>query len=307
MDDRNRLIPCLIPPRHDFLCATVVEGLDQLGYAACCTELTNNARRDFLLTASSIVSTCQQAAFILVFSNRGYDSRRQFLLERGWQSKSVYLDGSDGRHLEDPEAPAHYALCFKHEMFGQTHPRVRPLPLAAETAYFQCKVDQTKDIEISCTLRPHSPARRAVVETVAGLGIGHCLVGPVSDGGPAEPAQSQRKAAYFDVLARSRISVAYPGDGFDTGRFWEILANRALLFSPPVALTMPHPFIEGEHFIPYHNMRELHDELLHYSRHQAQAESIARAGHAHLLAHHTSRERARYMIQTIHDVLGLSG
>jgi hypothetical protein len=74
--------------------------------AACCTELTNNARRDFLLTASSIVSICQQAPFILVFSNRGYDSRKQFLLERGWQSKAVYLDGSDGCHLEDPEAPA---------------------------------------------------------------------------------------------------------------------------------------------------------------------------------------------------------
>ena len=96
------------------------------------------------------------------------------------------------------------------------------------------------------------------------LGIGHCLVGPVSDGGPAESAQSQRKAAYFNVLARSRISVAYPGDGFDTGRFWEILANRALLFSPPIALIMPNPFIEGEHFIPYRSVGELHDELLHY-------------------------------------------
>jgi hypothetical protein len=48
---------------------------------------------------------------------------------------------------------------------------VLPLPLAAESSYFRCSPGQVKDIEISCTLRGHSPARRAVVETVQRWGI----------------------------------------------------------------------------------------------------------------------------------------
>jgi hypothetical protein len=56
-------------------------------------------------------------------------------------------DHSDGRHLEAPEAPGCYALCFKRETFDRVNARVLPLPLAAESSYFRCSPGQAKDIE----------------------------------------------------------------------------------------------------------------------------------------------------------------
>ena len=175
-----------------------------------------------------------------------------------------------------------------------------PLPFAAERIYFKYNTENIeKDINVSCTLVPKSNhiERAAINSLIKKLNIPNSVVGSVSAGNYITEANDKSKDEYFKILTRSKISISYPGNGFDTGRFWEILANKALLFSPPLQIEMPHPFIEFKHFIPYNSMAQLKDRLSYYLNREGERKKIADDGYAHLLRYHTSKERAKYLLE----------
>jgi hypothetical protein len=321
-------IVCLIPPHYDFLCATIIDGLQQLGCCLYCSEQTNNSTEKEYTPFKDLLPCCNDCDFILLFSNTNYSNRKQFIIKNNLASKTVYVDGSDQNYLEDPSALNTFNICFKREfpslksivkssltskhVFGSikrlkrylsyNKQNILPLPFAAEQSYFKYnKENLKKDINISCTLVPKSCTlqRNKINEFVRNLNIPNTVIGSISRGNYATESYDKSKEEYFRVLAKSKISVSYPGLGFDTGRFWEILANKALLFSPPLQIKMPHPFLEFKHFIPYNTLPQLKNRLLYYLDKEEEREKIANAGYRHLLKYHTSKERARYLLDMI--------
>ena len=314
MATRVLKIVCLIPPHYDFLCATVVDGLKQLNCRLYCSERSNNSTEKEYAPFRDMPGRCNDCDFILLFSNTNYSNRKQFVTEYGMAHKTVYVDGSDHERLEDPEALDTFRVCFKRELLfskstikpGITSKNASPLPFSAEQAYLGYNAEGTeKDISVSCTLVPNSlsPKRYKINDFVKNLKIPDAVIGSVSKGNYRTESGDRSKEEYFRILARSRISISYPGLGFDTGRFWEILACKALLFSPPVKIKMPHPFLEFKHFIPYETLSQLKSRLLYYLDHEEELKKIAGAGHKHLLKYHTSKERARYLLNIVHKRL----
>lgn len=313
-----------MPPHYDFLCATVIDGLKQLGCRLYCSERVSNVTEKEYIPLKDLLPYCSDCDIILLFSNTGYVNRRKFLAENNLLNKTVYVDGSDSNHLEDPSAFNTFKICFKREFpslksiakpnAGLEHilspirglkryltyrRNMLPLPFAAERTYFRYnKENMGKDINVSCTLISKSRhlERNKINDLIRKLNVPNSVVGPVSTGRYLTESYDKSKDEYFKVLAKSKISISYPGEGFDTGRFWEILANKALLFSPPLQIRMPHPFIEFKHFIPYNSMAQLKNRLLYYLNREEERKMIANEGYKHLLKYHTSKERAKYLL-----------
>ena len=325
--DTQKII-CLIPPHYDFLCATVIDGLQQLDCNLRCSERTNNTTTGEFSGPDDLLPLCRDCDLIFLFSNTGYADRKKFVIVNNLAHKTVYIDGSDRHYsLEDPEAFQTFLLSFKRELpplrsllgadaatrsfleflrrlknYLRYRRRVPPLPFAAERAYLEsCTESTVRDIPVSCTLVPKSAdsERARINECVTNLNIPGACVGRVSHGHFAMDSRDECKSDYFKVLARSKISISYPGLGFDTGRFWEILASKALLFSPPLQIRMPHPFIEFKHFIPFNNLVQLKSRLLYYLNRNAERECIVDAGYRHLLRYHTSKQRAKYLLDIV--------
>lgn len=106
--------------------------------------------------------------------------------------------------------------------------------------------------------------------------------------------------SYMDVLARSRIGVSVRGLGYDTFRYWEIPAARALLLAEEPRTVIPGNFVDGREavFAPVGRLVARIPELL-----AGDADAVARAGHERLLEAHTSVHRA----QTVLDAIGELG
>jgi spore maturation protein CgeB len=156
-----------------------------------------------------------------------------------------------------------------------------------------------KDINISSTLRCGYNRKRAIInDIVKDLNMPDIVIGEVSKGHSSSTSTDEQKLYYYKILARSKISISYPGLGWDTGRFWEILANKCLLFSPEISIKIPDPLIAFKHYIPYEE-RDLKKKLLHYLNHEDEMNEIALAGYDHLLKYHTSKVRAEYLIKKI--------
>ena len=315
------MITCLVPSVNDFLCATIIDGISQITDKFYCDHLVGNIAKKNCVPFEGILPYCKKSNLILIFSNEGYGKRKELIIKNGLVDKTVYIDGSDSPYLQDYNGIHIYSMVFKRELpvlfrfkfdsmtslkeqLRLLIKRVMPLPLAAERAYFRfCREDVKKDINVSCLLRvfrTNSPAeRQEILNFIGGLKISGTVIGPVSDGEAGTSSWDTAKDGYYKILSRSKISISCKGAGFDTGRFWEILANKCLLFSPPLMNRMPHPFKEFKHFIPYNNLNELKKWLYYYVEHDQEREEIARAGHEHLVKYHTSRARAEYLLETV--------
>jgi len=315
------------------LCATIIDGLNQLGSEFYCDQLVNNVSEKNYIQSDKILPYCKESDFILIFSNVDYKKRKQFIVENGLVKKTVYIDGSDNAYFEDPKAINIWPMVFKREIpipFKFNANKIKPLrgflenfvknvkdlgkclifkkrafalPFAAEKAYSRFYAeDIEKDINISCLLRGHFQERREINRFVKDLDMPNTIVGPVSKGQPGNGSQSAEKEEYYKILSRSKISISYPGNGFDTGRFWEILANRCLLFSSPVRIRMPYPLIEFKHFVPYNNLDQLKKRLHYYLEHNQEREEISLEGYRHIIKYHTSKKRTKYLLEILQQI-----
>lgn len=325
MEKKHKLkILCLVPPTEDFLCATIVEGLNLLGHEVYTQFKSNETKK----VTTNVKKTARESELIILFSNMGYKDRKKFVIENQLESKTIYVDGSDFYYLEDLFAVKHFKIIFKREIllkkyklkenlsnvhqvlayfYHKAHKirqdlfvdesKIIPLPFAAERVLFKANKVK-KDIVISCMLRPDKPGRKEVNEAVAQLPLKK-VVGVVSPG-QFQNHKSELKKKYYNILGRSQMSVSYQGAGFDTGRFWEILANKCLLFSPEIRIKMPHPFIEEKHYVVYKNPEDLKEKIMYYAKHKKELKKIQLEGFKHVLKYHTSEARAQYFLNEVY-------
>ena len=109
---------------------------------------------------------------------------------------------------------------------------------------------------------------------------------------------------YYRLLHRSKMALSIRGGGFDTLRYWEIVASKTMLISERPDIVIPDNFVDRQHAVFCRpDLRDL-TELVHfYAAHDGEREAIAARGHAHLLAFHTCERRAEYFMRTCRAAL----
>ncbi len=101
---------------------------------------------------------------------------------------------------------------------------------------------------------------------------------------------------YIDRIRNSRVGLNCFGMGFDTVRFWELPAHGCMLLSERLPIEIPCAFEEGKHAAYFDDLPGLIAQVDHYEAHPEVALEVARAGHAHFLAHHSNEARARQLL-----------
>ncbi|MEX5213191.1 MAG: glycosyltransferase [Nitrospiraceae bacterium] len=102
---------------------------------------------------------------------------------------------------------------------------------------------------------------------------------------------------YHRLLGRSKMALSIRGGGFDTLRYWEIPASKAVLVSEQPDICIPNNFEHGKHALFCRpDLSDLVDLVRTYLQDDAARASLALQGHRHLLRFHTCERRAEYFL-----------
>src|SRR2546426_7587239 len=110
---------------------------------------------------------------------------------------------------------------------------------------------------------------------------------------------------YYTLLGRSKIALSLRGGGFDTLRYWEIVASKTLLVSEWPDIAIPHNFEHGKHAVFCRpDLSDLMEVVRYYVQHDEEREAITANGYAHLLKYQTCEQRAEYFLDICRRSLG---
>jgi len=103
---------------------------------------------------------------------------------------------------------------------------------------------------------------------------------------------------YYHTLARSKVAVSIRGGGFDTLRYWEIVASGTFLLSEAPDILIPNNFAHRKHAVFCRSgLSDLQALIRYYVSHDEERDAIARAGYDHLLKFHTCERRAGQFLE----------
>ena len=127
-------------------------------------------------------------------------------------------------------------------------------------------------------------------------------------GDPPAPAWAHsaqlKPEVYRDLLHRSKMALSVRGGGFDTVRYWEIVASKTLLVSEPPDIVIPHNFEHGRHaMFCRHDLRDLPAIVRRLRDDDQTRQEMIEAAYQHLLAFHTSERRAAYLLNLCREKL----
>ena len=104
---------------------------------------------------------------------------------------------------------------------------------------------------------------------------------------------------YQALLHRSKMALSIRGGGFDTLRYWEIVASKTLLISEPPDILIPNNFEHGVHAMFCRpDLRDLPALVRRLRDDTAARGRMVDAAFEHLTAFHTSERRATYLLDT---------
>ncbi len=281
---------------YDYLTATLIEGLGELGHDVVCSRDSNYGKRT---ATSNIRGIAEAADLIIIGSNRGVDDH---LLEGVTNPRIVAVDGGDHATFSVSSLNRVKAV-FKRELCPATEDPekdyIYPLPFAAEKRYFVDPLD--KDILVSFVANMASnPIRTSIHFRLLNRKHPGIFSGSTAERAytPSTPrSNAMETPTYRALLARSRISVNAPGAGYDCARYWEILAARAMLFTYTPDIIIPNEFTDGVNCVTFSSMGEFEEKLDHYLARPGRVAEIADAGYRHLLDYHTTARRAAWFLK----------
>ena len=103
---------------------------------------------------------------------------------------------------------------------------------------------------------------------------------------------------HYRLLSRSKMGLSIRGSGFDTVRYWEIVASKTLLISERPSIYIPNNFEHGKHAIFCRpDLSDLVDLVRSYVHDEGSRKVIAEAGYQHLVKYHTCEQRARQFLE----------
>lgn len=207
--------------------------------------------------------------------------------------------------------------------------RIHPLPFSVTAAALSAAPTDARDIDISFVGRAsHRKRVRAVnlLRRMKGIRFEGGVYLDVSDrrsklaaswlgiaaaklmGDPRASASAQAgklgPEQYRSLLQRSKMALSLRGGGFDTVRYWEIVASKALLISEPPDIVIPHNFEHGRHAVfCRHDLRDLPAIVRRFRHDDRTRHEMVEAGYQHLLNFHTSERRAAYLLDLCRRML----
>ena len=105
------------------------------------------------------------------------------------------------------------------------------------------------------------------------------------------------QSEYHTLLGRSTMALSIRGGGFDTLRYWEIVASGTLLLSEQPDIEIPNNFVHGKQALFFRpDLSDLVDLVRIYARDPQRCATMAAEGYKHLLQYHTCERRAEYFL-----------
>jgi hypothetical protein len=105
---------------------------------------------------------------------------------------------------------------------------------------------------------------------------------------------------YFQELHSCNIALNVRGVGWDTLRYWEIPAVGSFMLTQEPQIEIENGFVDGKDAVFFNDTAsDLLDLCRYYLEHENEREKIARNGHEKMLAYHTDKHRAAFVLNTI--------
>ena len=200
--------------------------------------------------------------------------------------------------------------------------RTHPLPLAVALETIPTIPSIQRDVDVSYAARISHPKRRQAVEMLrhaSGIRFQGGVYAETEDrqsmalsgfprflmklkGDPvitaAQRGAKLSQAEYHALFGRSKMALSVRGGGFDTLRYWEIVASGALLLSEQPDIEIPNNFEHGKHAVFFRpDLSDLVDLVQAYASDAQACVAMAAEGHKHMLQYHTCERRAEYLLE----------
>ena len=290
-------ISYLNTPAYDYLTATIIEGLKELGHTVFTSEKSNYGN---YLSKNSFINKANKSDLFIIGSNRlvKYDYLKYIK-----NNKTVFIDGSDSSYLNlNFSYPVN--LVFKRELLNGLNFKdssIFPLPFAAEKRYFKMKKEE-KDIDISFLAANNNFLRESIKNVLNNKFKNNSVTqhtGEISYS--SSFGLPHQNPVYFDVLSRSKVVINIPGLGWDCGRYWEAIANKALVLTYKLELEIPNPFQENLHILSFNDINQFIEKAEYCLCNPKVVQNMSEEAFLHLEQFHTTKKRAEYFLNTIEE------
>ncbi|MBF0328319.1 MAG: glycosyltransferase [Nitrospirae bacterium] len=215
----------------------------------------------------------------------------------------VILDGGDGP-IDIPAGP--YIVCRRET--DNTDNSI-PLPMALPDEIFDWisaydSEEKLYSVGFLGSFNEYSEGRKKIIEAISEFYPDSLLKTTVvpSDDNPNPQGRLDRNN-YYRNMQRCRIVLNLPGLGFDTFRYWENAACRAVHIAQRMPLFIPNDFEDNKHILRFFNVDELRMAVDSVLEEKIQSDEIVEAGREHLLNFHTTTKRAMYFLRKLHSIL----
>jgi hypothetical protein len=289
-------IVCVISPYYDYLTATLMEGLQELGHEIISSENSNYTKRT---SDRQLRKLSENAELIVVSGNKRV---RTWLIEDTENPNKIFIDGNDHQGFK---VYPHilFRMVFKRELNkmwkNNAMEPIYPLPFGAEKRYF-CNKSEKRKFRVSFAANMDANTMRySVYQRLKNRNDPSIFCGTTG-----EVAYRKKKCLgmpietpnYRKLLFETQVGINVAGAGYDCARFWEILAAGALLMTQELDIAIPHPFTDGVNCVIFKSLDEFDAKLDMLLSNPASVSQLAEAGFQHLQRYHTTVARAAYFL-----------
>ena len=219
-----------------------------------------------------------------------------------WPRRFVIIDGEDTPQFIPPGP---YVIC-RRETDGSDFSIPVPMALPEELFRWITAYDELpKRYSIGFLGSTNDGKRKKLVEAIAAR-FQNTLFQATDVPSASQPLPTGRlgREAYYQQLQQCRIVLTLAGAGYDTFRFWEHAACRAVNFASRFPLFIPHEFEDGSEIIRFSTHTELFQKLEEFLEHQEQSASVIRNMREKLFQFHLTTHRATYLIDRVGRAFG---
>jgi len=295
--------------KRDYTTELVIEGFNKLGVEVIATDSGNGITKSF--TDEEILSI-KDASFAIAFFGKVRDNKppRHYLIDQLKNKlKIAYVDGSEWTctgyqnknqmedSIKDPtfrrgEPWIHEKMLstcdfyFKRECYEQDIKNgIIPLPFGLMNRHLLS--EDNKDIDVMCVFGQHKTGlRKEVTEYCLNLNSKYKVV----------VANNLNSNDYKSVLSRSRIVVDAWGGGDNCDRFWEAIGAGACCLYQQYNVIIENKFNDFQHAVSYNTIDSFAKKINILLNSNEMTSSIGKSGKNHALVYHTSKARAKKII-----------
>ena len=232
-------------------------------------------------------------------SEVGYDNRYDAKIQSGLLDRTYRGSGS-----------IQYDLLEKcRRYFRREKPYIKgvtPLPFGIENRFIKCDLGKKKDIDFACIFGQdeYPIMRRYSVEMLEKFCSKNgfiCATAKTNSLLNRDFRNTKSQEKFYDILGRTKVGISIGGGGYDTLRFWEILANNCVLLTESIDIYNPNSdelkfkrIFEFKNLFDFESRLEELGRLIRTGRIQ---DYLGQEEYAVILKKHSSAERVRSIVR----------